>query len=482
VQHAVFILDGRDLLLHDEANVVPIQHHVTPSSVVEFFREISSEHRPFRRADHPTHFKFLSMDDVEKVRLKRLAKVENVAAQQTSRPSDKDGESKRKEKEMNKVEEPPPRASQMSRTNPTSTPQITIKPAQSTRSSKAADASEVPFVDWEDECLQNIFEVSLGPSTGRTHLANLSQELATNGDKLPLSLSILDQAIIARVNQVREDVPFDYLVASWGRASRIARTLRSPTDPDKRRVITEAKRLCVSYAEFCVSMPDIFENDKAPIMLYQKLEDASQDDLPIAFIEEWVGKCAEEETLMDVFGPALSRMAWRLNVFKMGEPYTTLLGSLCRLISLKPLAELVTNLPNFSASQSTANRIEIDTFLGPVFRLSPIEQKVAVQYFPNPKETNPASLQSSMQSLRLELRVLHEQMFVIVNTIIRSSPTARDRMLEYFATVLNKNHKLAAMRVDPKSVASDGFMLNIVSVLNRLSEPFMDAAYSKVGC
>lgn len=35
-------------------------------------------------------------------------------------------------------------------------------------------------------------------------------------------------------------------------------------------------------------------------------------------------------------------------------------------------------------------------------------------------------------------------------------------------------------KVDQATVASDGFMLNINAVLNKLCEPFMDASFSKV--
>lgn len=36
------------------------------------------------------------------------------------------------------------------------------------------------------------------------------------------------------------------------------------------------------------------------------------------------------------------------------------------------------------------------------------------------------------------------------------------------------------MRVNPATVASDGFMVNVQAVLLRFAEPFVDATYSKV--
>ena len=43
------------------------------------------------------------------------------------------------------------------------------------------------------------------------------------------------------------------------------------------------------------------------------------------------------------------------------------------------------------------------------------------------------------------------------------------------------NVKRGGMQVDPETVASDGFMINLQTVLLRFAEPFMDSKYSKVG-
>ena len=53
-------------------------------------------------------------------------------------------------------------------------------------------------------------------------------------------------------------------------------------------------------------------------------------------------------------------------------------------------------------------------------------------------------------------------------------------MLDWFAACVNANHKRRAMQVDRKTVSSDGFMININVCLDQLSEPFMDATFSKV--
>ena len=39
---------------------------------------------------------------------------------------------------------------------------------------------------------------------------------------------------------------------------------------------------------------------------------------------------------------------------------------------------------------------------------------------------------------------------------------------------------LTSQQVDPETVASDSFMINVQAVLLRFAEPFMDSKYSKV--
>lgn len=53
-------------------------------------------------------------------------------------------------------------------------------------------------------------------------------------------------------------------------------------------------------------------------------------------------------------------------------------------------------------------------------------------------------------------------------------------MLAFFAHVIKLNMKRDGMQVDPRTVSSDGFMINAFSVLMDFSAPFMDATYSKM--
>lgn len=83
-------------------------------------------------------------------------------------------------------------------------------------------------------------------------------------------------------------------------------------------------------------------------------------------------------------------------------------------------------------------------------------------------------------SQRIALKTHQDELFDVVNVMIKGSKTTRERILDWFALVVNSNHKRRALQVDWASVSSDGFMVNITTVLDRLCEPFMDATFSKV--
>lgn len=123
---------------------------------------------------------------------------------------------------------------------------------------------------------------------------------------------------------------------------------------------------------------------------------------------------------------------------------------------------------------------ETQTILGPFFRISPLQTEVTKSYFSNPRNLEPAHIKNSQSALQMTLKAHQLDLISITNAFVRAGQTARNRTLDWFAFVVNTNHKRRALRVDPKHVASDGFMVNITSILDQLCEPFMDATFSKV--
>lgn len=128
----------------------------------------------------------------------------------------------------------------------------------------------------------------------------------------------------------------------------------------------------------------------------------------------------------------------------------------------------------------SAPGIEKHTILGPFFRISPLQPEAIKSYFPGPRSLDRTRIANAQESLRIVLRAHQDDLFVIANAFIRAGPDTRSHTLNWFAYIMNMNHKRRAMQVDPREVASDGFILNVTTIMDRFCEPFMDNDFSKV--
>lgn len=143
------------------------------------------------------------------------------------------------------------------------------------------------------------------------------------------------------------------------------------------------------------------------------------------------------------------------------------------------IAAAITESSIFNTSRDPA-QFEKVTLLGPWFRLSPLQANVTMSYFSSPKTRDQGYIMTAQRSLRMTQQMISSDLLDVINHMIRASKEARDRVLDWFATALNINHKRRAMQVDPEQVSSDGFMFNLTTCLDQLCEPFMDASFTKI--
>lgn len=143
------------------------------------------------------------------------------------------------------------------------------------------------------------------------------------------------------------------------------------------------------------------------------------------------------------------------------------------------IASAIADHPLFLMAQS-APGIEKHTLLGPFFRISPLQREVTKEYFAAPKTMDKRHIHTSQEALRLTLQTHQKDLLEITNSFVKAGPNPRNRLLDWFAYIVNANHKRRAMQVDPNAVSSDGFMMNVTVVLDGLCEPFMDTTFSKV--
>ena len=354
-------------------------------------------------------------------------------------------------------------------------------------SSRTAETIE----QFEDRTLKNIFRLSLEAEKisdihgHKLHyLAGLRQELEDESEEVRLSTDLLEQAILEAASNLGKATPLDYLFACWKRVSRLNRGFKERGPENKKWVIVqEARRLCMSWCIFAITTPELFgvERDGVKDLAEHLLVDPDNDrGICHDFLSEIVARFGEDESIKDAFAGAIEELSRQLAKKSMDSDYRSYTAVMRNLIRYKPIAIAITESTSFCNKDTLAAQLETETILGPYFQISPLQADVTKQYFSSPKTIDQGRVRSSQQSLQLTLRTLQDELYDIVNQIIRLSTEAREKVLDWFALIINSNHKRRAMRVDKSTVASDGFMINVTTVLDKLCEPFLDATFSKI--
>jgi ubiquitin conjugation factor E4 B len=195
------------------------------------------------------------------------------------------------------------------------------------------------------------------------------------------------------------------------------------------------------------------------------------------FLREAVLRFSENEDLGAVFVDAMVNISSTLAKLSMEVDFKIFIDVGCSLLRCRiaPNAEhdAFVNAPS-------APTIETNTILGPFFRLSPLKSETVSVLFGSPRGMDKGSIARSQDSMRHQLSVHQNDLFAITNAFVRASLRTRGRVLDWFANIMNMNHKRRALQVVAKEVASDAFMLNVTRVLDRLCEPFMDTSFSKM--
>lgn len=150
-----------------------------------------------------------------------------------------------------------------------------------------------------------------------------------------------------------------------------------------------------------------------------------------------------------------------------------------QLLQFPKIAIAIAEHPAFQMATSPP-AIERVTLLGPFFRISPLQREVANEYFGSPKSMDKGHIRTSQEALRLTLQNHQRDLLVITNLFIKAGLASRNKALDWFAYIVNSNHKRRAMRPVKNDLSSDGFLMNVTVVLDGLCEPFMDTTFSKV--
>jgi ubiquitin conjugation factor E4 B len=447
-------------------------------------------------------------EDIFQIRAKRLAKLggpatPNAPSQSPSTAPEATSSSTSSPKPtVSQAPPPKPQPEPASTANPfsqlglkTDEPpkkRITIKPAQPSSNSStpqpAQKAPELSIEAWEDRTLSNIFRISLDESQKQDvhghklyYASGARGDLEEEGRPIRLTTDLLDSVILEAASSQTQGPALEYLMSCWKRVSKVLKNLANKTGP-RFEIVKEARRLCFSYCIFAASMPDMFgEEPPAENALADRLLLGPDDERGICyeFLTEASQRIGEDDTIRETLVGAMEDVSRRLSKVSMNGDYKAHMLILRVFVRFPPLVAAMAQSETFLPANIEAQHIETHSFLGPFFRLSPMQTDVALNYFSGSAAVDKGLIVNAQRAVRMTLQTHQEELLDITNTFIKNKES-REKMLDWLALTVNKNHKRRAMRVDRKTVSSDGFMVNVTVILDRLCEPFMDATFSKI--
>ncbi|TVY83127.1 Ubiquitin conjugation factor E4 [Lachnellula suecica] len=354
----------------------------------------------------------------------------------------------------------------------------------------ATPAYDEDIDEYANRMLGQIFRITLDPqqkvdaSNHRLiYLPNLRQELEEENAPIRLSKDRLDSAIMEAASTIPNNRSIlDYLLPAWKRITKALNGLRGYVN-GKDVVLKEARRLCMSNCIFAVEMPELYGRDANPntdsLTPYLLNEAGEEKGICRDFLIEAISRFDEDETVKPMLTKAVAGLSLQLSSMTMSDNYKPYINALKQILQFPPLVVAIAEDPLFHMAMS-APGIEKHTLLGPFFAISPLQPAVAKEYFDSPGSLDPRRIQTSQEALRLTLQTHQRDLLDIINHFVRAGPISRGRTLDWFAHIVNSNHKRRAMQPDPKSLSTDAFLMNVTVVLDGLCDPFMDTTFSKV--
>ena len=194
-------------------------------------------------------------------------------------------------------------------------------------------ASKESLEEWEDKILSAIFRLTLDAARPYDHMNHklyyveaVKQELEEQGASLKVDLTILDQAILEAASGQSSSSPFEYMLACWKRVSRQFKNLKAKPDDAKLSIIKEARRICMSYCVFAVSMPEMFGRESSLLLnnpLVPPLLESSDDDKILChdFLQEISSRFEEDESAKEIIVQAIEEICIELASKTMNDAY-----------------------------------------------------------------------------------------------------------------------------------------------------------------
>lgn len=203
-------------------------------------------------------------------------------------------------------------------------------------------------------------------------------------------------------------------------------------------------------------------------------------NLPREFLSLLVTTLPDKESLRKIFVPIIHRLGQLVSCLSLDtDDYKEPLSVLSELCEIKlsnncrPICSLMVSQLNWlpkDVSNTTGLEMEKLTLLGPFLTLSVFagdNVKVVEKYFSGPQPTQ-ENTRLIYQTLQHGLEYARAEQYKIMHAILVNSES-RDAAMKLIEKFIERNVKKSQIQVDERYVAGDGFMLNLLTVLQMLS-------------
>ncbi|KAI3636711.1 hypothetical protein MIR68_004978 [Amoeboaphelidium protococcarum] len=421
--------------------------------------------------------------DQEKIRLKRLAKMQSTE----SSPVEESGGAHTKP-QVNAGLSSQLQQNNQQKSHPSLTGLVQSK-ASPTPSKVLTEEEEMNLM------FEEVLKVTLNGDNDQRQrpqyqfLQDLKQELSDESQELLITVRIFDRVLLSVLSTGCIGAGcVEYLLTSFNQCIEQCKFIKKQYMIDG---VKELQKLLVSYTGLLLQYPDTFPQDQqfvdqgySVIVPWLTADNQSSKYLDDQFfqmlIERFTGDGLEE-----IIGGVVASLSVEINQKIISDNFLPLVNALQRLVFFKEIAVVINQMDSFLPDNVTQPReFESVSILGPFLKVSTFgldNVQFAMNLFGNEMVRTRSNVDAANTSFRLTWNSYINQMYQIVFQLIKSGPECRDRVLQYFATVLKLNENRGKMHIqDPKTVSTEGFMCNIYAILLKLSDPLMDTMYSKL--
>ncbi|XP_048520078.1 ubiquitin conjugation factor E4 B isoform X3 [Dendroctonus ponderosae] len=282
-------------------------------------------------------------------------------------------------------------------------------------------------------------------------------------------------------NETPIKLAIDFLMDSYNRVAQEERNHpKRSSIPPLSDVLIEIRAQLIQYTTLVVQgiiVPKTEDADeKSPL-----LNSIVHQTFPRGFLIELVTRThTSPELFSKVFSPILQGILRLMRSSCMVDDqhsytYRLPLQALFELADIRcgnrPICSLIVKQPQFNLAEPLTNaggrEMSLLSFLGPFLDISVFAEdqpKVAEKLFSG----NSINDNTLKMGLQLEVEHIRNTLHRIFHYLL-ANQDSRDSCLNYIQTVLKRNEKRAQLAMEERQLAGDGFMLNLLSVLQNLS-------------